>query len=143
LHQPIEKLLESLERQLELLLVEVNQRIAAGENKHIKKKPGGRWTLPYARAAPAINHSFFASHPDIDIQAVLRFVDQGTDFTNQFDHVVYRAVKQPLDKSLLMAALIAWGTNTGLGRMSNISDVDFSTLTTTSEITSAWKLCGG
>jgi TnpA family transposase len=96
-------------------------------------KPGGRWTLPYTRAAPAINHSFFASHPDIDIQAVLRFVDQGTHFTNQFDHVVYRAVKQPLDKSLLMAALIAWGTNTGLGRMSNISDVDFSTLTTTSE----------
>jgi TnpA family transposase len=133
LHQPIEKLLESLERQLELLLVEVNQRIAAGENKHIKKKPGGRWTLPYTRAAPAINHSFFASHPDIDIQAVLRFVDQGTHFTNQFDHVVYRAVKQPLDKPLLMAALIAWGTNTGLGRMSNISDVSFSALTTTSE----------
>jgi TnpA family transposase len=133
LEQPIEELLASLEQQLEHLLVEVNQRIAMGENKHIKRKPGGRWTLPYTRAAPAINHSFFASHPDIDIQAVLRFVDQGTHFTQRFDHVVHRAVKQPLDKSLLMAALIAWGTNTGLGRMSNISDVGFSALTTTSE----------
>ncbi|NQS91530.1 MAG: Tn3 family transposase [Chloroflexi bacterium] len=89
--------------------------------------------MSYTRAAPAINHSFFASHPDIDVQAVMRFVDQGTRFTQRFDHVVHRAVKQPLDKSLLMATLIAWGTNTGLGRMSNISDVGFSALTTTSE----------
>ena len=133
LKQPIEELLASLEQQLELMLVEVNQRIAVGENKYIKMKPGGRWTLPYTRAAPAINHSFFASHPDIDVQAVMRFVDHGTRFTQRFDHVVHRAVKQPLDKSFLMAALIALGTNTGLGRMSNISDVDFSALTTTSE----------
>jgi len=97
LQQPIEELLVSLERQLEPLLVEVNQRIAISENKHIKMKPGGRWTLPYTRAAPAINHSFFASHPDIDVQAVMRFVDQGTRFTQRFDHVVHRAVKQPLD----------------------------------------------
>ena len=133
LEQPIEELLASLKQQLEHLLVEVNQRIAMGENKHIKMKPGSRWTLPYTRAAPAINHSFFASHPDIDIQAVLRFVDQGTHFTQRFDHVVHRAVKQPLDKSLLMAALIAWGTNTGFGRMNNISNVGFSALTATSE----------
>jgi len=48
LHQPIEKLLESLERQLELLLVEVNQRIAAGENKHIKRNQavGGHYRMP-------------------------------------------------------------------------------------------------
>jgi len=48
LHQPIEKQLESLGRQLELLLVEVNQRIAAGENKHIKKNQavGGHYRMP-------------------------------------------------------------------------------------------------
>ena len=133
LQQPVEDLLASLEQQFELLLVEVNQRIAAGENKHIKMKPGGRWTLPYTRAAPAINHSFFAAHPDIDVQTILHFVDQRTHFIQRLEYVIHRAVKQPLDESLLIAALIAWGTNMGLGRMSNISDVAFSALSTTSD----------
>ena len=34
---------------------------------------------------------------------------------------------------MLIAALIAWGTNMGLGRMSNISDVSLSALSTTSD----------
>jgi TnpA family transposase len=133
LQQPVEDLLASLEEQLEFSIVEVNQRIAMGENKYVKMKPGGRWTLPYTRAAPAINHSFFAAHPDIDIQAILHFVDQRTHFMQQFEHVIHRAVKKSPDESLLVAALIAWGTNMGLGRMSNISDVNYSALSTTSD----------
>ena len=133
LQQPVEDLLASLEEQLEFLIVAVNQRIATGENKYVKMKPGGRWSLPYTRAAPAINHSFFSAHPDIDAQAILHFVDQRTHFLQRFEHVIHRAVKKPPDESLLVAALIAWGTNMGLGRMSNISDVNFSALSTTSD----------
>ena len=49
LQQPIEKHLKGLEEQLETRIAEVNRRIAAGENKHFKIKPGvprARWTLP-------------------------------------------------------------------------------------------------
>lgn len=133
LQQPIEELLATWEQQLEGSLRAVNERIALGENKAIQMLPGGRWNLPYTRAAPAINHAVFAAHPDIDIQAILHFVDQRTHFSQRFEHVIHRSVKQPLDRSLMMAVLIAWGTNMGLGRMSNISDLSLSVLSTISD----------
>jgi hypothetical protein len=75
LQQPISDHLNSLEQLLERRLVEVNQRIASGENKQFQMKRSGRWTLPNPRATATVNHPLFEVLPDVNIQTVLRFVN--------------------------------------------------------------------
>ena len=43
------------------------------------------------------------------------------------------ALRQPLDELALVAALLAWGTNLGLGRMGEISDISYQRLASTSD----------
>jgi TnpA family transposase len=50
-----------------------------------------------------------------------------------FDHVLGRYTKQEADDHTITACLIAWGTNMGLGRMGDISDIGYQTLATTSD----------
>jgi len=50
-----------------------------------------------------------------------------------FEHVLGRYSKQTADERLLTACLVAWGTNMGLGRMGDISDIGYHTLAATSE----------
>ena len=50
-----------------------------------------------------------------------------------FEHVLGRYSKQAADDRILSACLVAWATNMGLGRMGEISDITFATLTSTSE----------
>ena len=50
-----------------------------------------------------------------------------------FEHVLGRYSKQTADERLLTACLVAWGTNMGLGRMGDISDIGYHTLVATSE----------
>ena len=45
-----------------------------------------------------------------------------------FDHVLGRYVKQEADKRVIVACLIAWATNLGLGRMGEISDIGYHRL---------------
>ncbi len=52
---------------------------------------------------------------------------------DEFDHVLGRYVKQKADEQNLTACLIAWGTNMGLGKMGEISDIGYHTLAATSE----------
>jgi TnpA family transposase len=125
---PVESLLDELEAELEQQIVAVNERIQLGQNQHVKRKAGGRWSLPYTRAASPINHVFFEQVPDIDIQTILQFAHQQTGMLDRFEHVQPRFTKQKRDDASLIAALIAWGTNMGIGRMGNISDIRFNTL---------------
>ena len=66
--------------------------------------------------------SFFDSMTQIDLYQVLRFVHQQTDLLGSFAHLRGKYVKQGADEMVISACLMAWGTNTGLGRMSQISD---------------------
>jgi TnpA family transposase len=50
-----------------------------------------------------------------------------------FDHVLGRYAKQALDDRNIIACLVAWGTNMGLGRMGDLSDIGYQTLSTTSD----------
>ena len=50
-----------------------------------------------------------------------------------FEHLLGRYTKQAADERTLMAALIAWGTNMGLGRMGQTSDLDYHALASTSD----------
>ena len=136
LKQPIRAHMADLTQQLEARLVEVNQRIAAGDNLHfkpIKRGPHGRWTLQYPHSSEPVNHPFFDSLRQVDIGSVLHFVNRYCPFMEAFDHVLGRYAKQAADDRTIIACLVAWGTNMGLGRMGDISDVGYPALATTSE----------
>jgi TnpA family transposase len=136
LQQPIEEQLAGLEQHLERRLAEVNQRIASGDNTHIQSTRRGRqvrWTVQYPSANEPVNHTLFDALRQVDIRSVLHFVNRHCPFLDAFDHVLGRYVKQEADDHVLIACLIAWATNMGLGRMGAISDLSSQTLVATSE----------
>lgn len=135
-NQPIQHHLAELEQRLETKIKEINERIASGENQHIQVKKRGlhsRWALPYSRDNESTNHPFFDTLRSMEIGNVLHYVNQHCQFLEAFKHVLDRYAKQKRDNQVLIACLIAWGTNMGLGRMGEISDISYSTLTTTSD----------
>src|SRR5262245_1325624 len=136
LTQPIVEHLVALEQQLEDRLAAVNQRIAAGENTHFQLTRRGRqvpWTLEYPSAQEPANHPFFEQLHQVEISSILHFVHRQCRFLDAFEHILGRYVKQPLDTRTLIACLLAWGTNTGLSKMGEISDINYPALLATSE----------
>lgn len=136
LEQPMVEHLAELEQQLEQRLAEVNQRITDGENQHIEirqQKGKQKWILKYPSKRETVNHPFFDSLQPVNIVAVLDYVDQQCAFVDAFSHALGHFTRQPLDQQTLFASLLAWGTNLGLGRMSERSDMDYQRLATTSD----------
>jgi len=134
--QPIHEHLALLEQTLEDRITAVNQRIASGENKHFKVKKRGkssRWTLVYPRSSDSVNHPFFDTLSHVDIGNVLHFINQQCQFMEAFSHVLGRYAKQKADDRVIIACLVAWGTNMGLGRMGEISDIGYDILAMTSD----------
>jgi len=134
--QPIQEHLAELECQLEERIVSVNHRIAAGENSSFQIKGKGtrtRWTLLYPKGSEPINHPIFDTLQQVNIGGVLQLVNEHCDFMTCFEHILGRYSKQAVDDRVIRACLIAWGTNMGLGRMGEISDIAFDTLLRTSE----------
>ncbi|MBU3158380.1 Tn3 family transposase [Clostridium frigoris] len=135
-NKPILNHLMELEDKLETRIIEVNQRIASGDNEHLLIKKRGlntHWTLPYVSDPESTNHSFFAALNQIDIGSVLHYVNQHCQFIDAFEHVLGRYAKQTKENRVIVACLTAWGTNMGLGRMGEISDISFSLLSATSD----------
>jgi TnpA family transposase len=136
LNQPIHEHLASLEQRLEERLAAVNQRIVSGENEHFQIKRRGQqvhWTLQYPRSSEPVNHPFYEALRQVDIGSVLHFVNQQCGFMEAFEHILGRYAKQTVDDIAITACLTAWGTNLGLGRMGEISDIGYRTLVTTSD----------
>ena len=134
LQQPIEKHLEDLKEQLETRIAEVNRRIATGENEHFKITANGRharWTLVYPANGEAANHPFFDQMPQTDINSVLHFANRQCRFMDAFTH--FLGMKQSPQVPAFIACLVAWGTNMGIGRMAQRSDVDYQTLASVSD----------
>ncbi|POB10187.1 Tn3 family transposase [Sulfobacillus sp. hq2] len=134
--QPIRDHLAELEQRLEARITEVNHRIASGDNEQVQIKNRGvhnRWTLPYTRDTDSINHSFFDTLKSVDVGSVLHYVNQRCQFIESFDHILGRYAKQTKEEQVLIAGLIAWGTNMGLGRMGEISDIGYPLLVATSD----------
>ncbi len=80
-----------------------------------------------------MNHSFFDALKQVELVSVVHFVNQHCRFIEAFEHVLGRYAKQKADERIIVACLIAWGTNMGLGRMGEISDLGYHTLTATSD----------
>ena len=136
LNQPIQDHLAALEQLREERLVAVNQRIATCENEHFQIKRRGQqmqWTLQSPPGNEPVNHPFYNALSQVDIAGLLHFVDQKCRVMSAFDHVLGRYVKRPADDLAIIACLVAWGTNMGLGRMGEISDMSYHTLASTSD----------
>jgi TnpA family transposase len=133
---PIEEHLAALEKELENQIIKVNQRIESGENEYIKinSKPGkSGWSLKYPGNQDQTNHRVFDGLKQVSIGSVLGFVNQQCRFMAAFEHLLGRYVKSHADERAISATLLGWGTNTGLGRMGQISDINYDTLAATSD----------
>ena len=131
---PIEETLAALRIELEAKFERVNQRIENGDNKHIKVTGTGdkrRWSLIYPTDEEPINSPFYGQLPGIGIADLLWFVAEKTDFLSAFTHVLERYVKQDADPRLILACIVAMGTNMGLWKMAEVSGLSYSSLLTT------------
>jgi TnpA family transposase len=136
LKQPIRHHLAELEEQLETRLHEVNERIATGQNEHFEITRRGsqsRWSLKYPRDTEPVNHAFFNAIEQVDVGDVLHFANRHCHFMDAFDHVLGRYAKQDRDDNTMIACLIAWASNMGLGRMGENSDIGYQALATMSD----------
>jgi TnpA family transposase len=132
----IEDHLAQLETQLETRLKIVNERISSGENASIQRKSTRskrQWHLPQPTLETEINHPFFNTLPQLDIDGVIYFVQQQCQFLGEFQHILHRKRRTIFEDTTLVAALVAWATNTGIGRMSGISDMSQSQLAAISD----------
>ena len=136
LQQPIAEHLAALETELEAQFTRVNGRIAAHANPSVQIRQHGttrRWRLRTPAARDPVNHAVFEHLPQVALNDVLALVDSRCDFMDAFSHVLGRYRHQAQDARVLRACLIAWGTNLGLARMGESSDISTRTLVRASE----------
>ena len=135
LQVPIADHLTTLEQELEAQFAAVNGRIAAGENDAIQVTQHGTartWTLAMPPPREIPNHMLYEHLPQASLSQVLAAVDADCGFMQAFEHVLGRATHHHRDTRVLTACLLAWGTNVGLHRMGEMSDIPPSTLVRTS-----------
>ena len=131
---PIEETLATLRTKLEDRLATVNQRVSARLNTNIKVMGQGdkkRWSLIYPTAPETSNTPFYSQLPGIAVADLLRFVNKESNFLDAFEHVVNRAVKHVPDLRQILACVVAYGTNMGLGKMAEVSGLSHASLITT------------
>ncbi len=75
-----------------------------------------------------MNDPLFDGLPQIHIAQLLQFVDRRCHCLDAFTNILGRYVKTTLDRQTILACLIAYGTNVGLGKMGAISDLSYQTL---------------
>lgn len=74
-------------------------------------------TLPYATDEEMVNNPFFDDLPQTHIAQLLQFVDSHSGCLDPFTHILQRYAKTPLDRHAVLARVVAYGTNIGLGKM--------------------------
>jgi hypothetical protein len=134
LKEPVDKLLSSFKEQLENKLNIVNNRIKEGENIHIKLTEKGeniKWSLPYKKSEEQVNNPIYGEFRQVGISDVLHFVDKYSDFMASFTHILDMYVKTEADVHRISACVVACGTNIGISKMADISDMGFSELVST------------
>lgn len=108
--------------------------MAACINTNIKVVGQGdkkRWSLIYPSAPEVSNAPFYSQLPGIAVADLLRFVNKETDSLETFEHVLIRSVKHSPDLRQILACVVAYGTNMGLGKMAEVSGLSHASLITT------------
>jgi TnpA family transposase len=128
---PLKERLPILEKEIETLLIEVNENIVNGSNKSIKVKTiNGEttWTLKYPATEKEFNHKFYEKLPVANIADVYDFVHDECGFTSVFKHFRVKNVKGELEYQAIKGGLIAIGTRKGIVKMASESNLDLETL---------------
>lgn len=133
LRQPIGELLEELKEKVEQKFKKVNRSILKGENKYVKingKKADGstNWQLEYPKLKENVNHTLFRQFPSINIASLMNLVNGHTGFLNEFSHILGKEAANEIAPNQLIAAILALGTNHGVRKMAQISDMTTSQL---------------
>ena len=128
LRMPIKELLALLKQELEAKFKKVNKSILKGENKYVKidgQKPDGstKWTLQYPSFKNKVNHSLFSQFKSRNIDELMDMVHEHTGFIDEFTHVLGKDTSNIISKQQLIAAILALGTNHGIKKMAQISDM--------------------
>lgn len=90
-----------------------------------------RWQLLYPSEDEPVNSPFFGKLPGIGIADLLWFVHQYTGFLKSFSQVLDRYVKHAPDPRELLACIVAMGTNMGIGKMAEVSGMNYASLLNT------------
>lgn len=110
----------------------VNQRILSGENAFVRVQDGRTvWERAVRSEELLPNEPFFNMVERVDVDTLLLFVDRRNGFMESFEHVLGRYRKVTPSKPVIIASLMAYATNIGLGRMANISNLTYQELSTT------------
>jgi len=128
LRMPIKELLEELKQELDAKFKRVNESILKGENKYVKidgQKPDGstKWTLQYPSITNNVNHTLFSQFRSRNIAELIDMVQNHTGFMGEFTHILGKDVAGNIPKQQLIAAILALGTNHGIKKMAQISDI--------------------
>ncbi|MBT4520665.1 MAG: Tn3 family transposase [Halieaceae bacterium] len=128
---PIKAQLDQLRDTLGSRYEEVNNRIKAGANPYVQVRKGRLvWSRSVDGPDPGEHEPLFDAADRIDIDQLLLQVDRRTRFLSAFEHVMGRYQRGRANKPLLVAGLMAYATNMGLGRMAEISNFTRDQLST-------------
>ena len=131
-----EEVLQEWKNIIEPLYKRTNERIKKGLNPSVQidgKHTDGstKWHLIYTETSNPLNHQIYQQFAPIDIASLLKLVDNQTNFLSAFTHLFGSKVNRNKDKHKLIACIVAFGTNYGIGKMASISDMSYQDLATT------------
>ena len=132
--RPINETLEILKKDLEFKISTTNKNISSGLNSNIKvKKNKGEvsWNLLYQQTQNLDENKVFSNIKQVSISQVLRTVASECNLFESFSHILEEDVRSKQSPEVILAVILAMATNTGLGKMAEISDLSFHELSYT------------
>lgn len=130
--EPIGVQLGALKEELNNRFDEVNTRIQQGGNPFVQLRHGQTiWSRGHSAEPGTEGESLFDSAQRIDIDQLLMYVDQKTQFLSAFEHLMGRYQRNRANPPVTIAALMAYATNIGVGRMAEISNLTRTQLANT------------
>ena len=124
--RPLREQLDELRDLVEARFESVNRRILAGENRFVRVRDGKTvWERAVRTEDPVPVEPFFDMVERLDIDTLWLFVDRRNGFMEAFEHVLGRYRKSTPSKPAIIASLMAYATNIGLGRMADICDLSY------------------
>lgn len=130
--RPLREQLEELRELVETRFESVNRRILSGENRFVRVQDGKAvWERAVRSETPVSAEPFFNMVERLDIDTLLLFIDRRIGFMEAFEHVLGRYRKSNPSKPAIIASLMAYATNIGLGRMADICNLSYQELSTT------------
>jgi len=128
LRMSVKELLAELKQKLEAKFKLVNESILKGENKYVKldgqRSDGStKWTLQYPSLKEKANHFLFSQFKSRNITELMNWVNEHTCFMDEFEHILGKNTSDIISNQQLVASILALGTNHGVKKMAQISDM--------------------